>query len=312
MVQRGRSLHSNAVATEPCRGQATCSASARLDWHDVDEARGGDLVPDRTDELPRFADPPVIEVLIAVQFASPAWSVLDVGEYRGRVRSRFPREQSMPPSPPSSMSERFAVPPESAIEFRIPTMPRVWLLTEPEDELIQVQEDRFAFNWRKSESVDREYPWFGYVRRQFIELLREFVNQVADGDIEKLRPDWCEVSYINHIEVAHRDVASVLRSVRAVELPAAGDREDLQLVERFVIRDASGVPTGRFILACVPAFRRSDGSPIVELTLTARSQVAGGGWRGIEAAVEDGHRRIVQTFADVTTDEMHTRWERVQ
>ena len=57
--------------------------------------------------LPDFADPPVVEVALGVQFQPPVeLSPLDLGPLRERWRDRFPRLEQQPPLPPVVEAER--------------------------------------------------------------------------------------------------------------------------------------------------------------------------------------------------------------
>jgi hypothetical protein len=69
-------------------------------------------------------------------------------------------------------------------------------------------------------------------------------------------------------------------------------------------------PVGRLHIAAEPAFRRSDSSPIVVLTLTARGRPLGVGLDGVLAFLDLGHEWIVRAFDSVTTSKMHRIWGR--
>jgi len=74
-----------------------------------------------------------------------------------RYRERFPRMQVQPPRPP--MFERLGdagegTVPEIVVEFGygVPS-PLVWFVSGDDDNLIQVQQNRFVFNWRSRGSA---------------------------------------------------------------------------------------------------------------------------------------------------------------
>src|SRR5207253_9753953 len=92
-----------------------------------------------------------------------------------------------------------------------------------------------------------------------------------------LRPNWCEVTYINHVP-AMTDGGrlarhAVLSMVRPIESPTfLPDAEDAQFAARFRIEEA-GSPIGRLTVSAAPALT-SDGAEVWVLNLTARSRAA--------------------------------------
>lgn len=112
--------------------------------------------------LPDFDDPPLIEVVLSVQFEAlaPIEFVDVLASFRSRLRDRYPQTEQHPPLPPAF--EIFGVPAPGAPRLQIqlqtvPDLPRFWLLNEAGTEIIQLQNDRFVHNWRKVGSGDA-YP----------------------------------------------------------------------------------------------------------------------------------------------------------
>ncbi len=107
----------------------------------------------RSEQLPSFDRPPVVEVVLSVQF-EPLVSLHtpQLGLLWKEFEARFPKTEDQPPLPPSiEQFGRRSMPPVSFSiqEIDGATPPRVWFLNREETELIQVQQDRFIVNWRQ-------------------------------------------------------------------------------------------------------------------------------------------------------------------
>lgn len=250
---------------------------------------------------------------MAVQLARPVTDdTVTLGSYWPRIRQEYPHLQPQPGLPP--MAERFderAVPPQ--IEFQVLNAPpptRYWLLNESSTELVQVQPDRFAFNWRK-ETSDTVYPRYTYLRDRFTRLFSEFVSTVGEANRE-VEPEWCEITYVNPIDArtedgGRADLSTVLRRFNPHEVPSLPRPEDSSFSERFLLTRADA-PYGRFHVNIAPGFGLEDREPIYVVNLTVRGQPQSADLQGVLGFMDEGRSLIVTSFRDMTTDAMHARW----
>ena len=110
--------------------------------------------------LPDFANPPLAEVALSVQFEPlEQLRTAQIGLLWGEFRQRFPVTEEH--APLDSVIERFGVSRTSVLEPRLqmletPPVPRVWFLNEAGTELIQVQQERFIHNWRRLNRRSKE------------------------------------------------------------------------------------------------------------------------------------------------------------
>jgi hypothetical protein len=79
---------------------------------------------------------------------------------------------------------------------------------------------------------------------------------------------------------------------------------------KYRIVTSDGTFQGRLHIAIEPRFKKSDNSPVIALTLTARGQPLGTGEAGILGFFDLARRLIVNTFAAITTPEMQSVWGR--
>ena len=116
---------------------------------------------DQSRTHPHFANPPVQETAFGIEFAPlQKWQVPFVGLFWQRVRNRYPAFRVLPslPSVVEDLSGRPQASPGLSFNVVAEVPPvRCWFLTEDETRLIQVQQDRFIFNWKRGR-VDAPYP----------------------------------------------------------------------------------------------------------------------------------------------------------
>ncbi|PCJ44518.1 MAG: hypothetical protein COA81_01025 [Alphaproteobacteria bacterium] len=149
-----------------------------------------------TVEQPHFKKPPIIEVVCSVEFEPiEAFQSAHFGDYWSRIKYDFPDTQDVAPV------ERMNSNQGDSITLRIrtsPPLPRVWFVGKSEHELIQLQDNRFMYNWRKLDIDDGEYPRFETVFKAFKKHWDEFVSFV-EGRFGDLHIKQLELSYINEI-----------------------------------------------------------------------------------------------------------------
>ena len=80
----------------------------------------------------------------------------------------------------------------------IPPLPRVWFVHKDENELIQMQFNRFVYNWRKRRPDDK-YPGYGEFMENFEKYLSRFQEFLAKEKLGDLVPKQYEIAYIDHI-----------------------------------------------------------------------------------------------------------------
>jgi uncharacterized protein (TIGR04255 family) len=220
----------------------------------------------------------------------------------------------------SSTIELFGVPnvPKNGVELQVsgkPPVPRCWFLNDSGSELLQVQQDRFIHNWRRTEHAD-VYPRYTHISDTFREELDVFRKFVESEKVGEFTPNQCEVTYVNHIPSGsawHQlgEIAKVISTITADYsddfLPAP---EEAQFTARYVIPNDGGSPLGRLRIAADPAYRISDRHPIFVLQLTARGAPVGAGVEGVLHFLDVGHEWVVRGFASITTKLMHEVWGR--
>jgi len=229
--------------------------------------------------------------------------------------ARFTEVQEQPPYVPPIEQFGGPLPGQqlSIVLTQLSAARRLWFLTEDGQELLQLQRDWFACNWRKV-GPESEYERWPSRRDAFSRWYREFEKFVAEHRLGAIQPTQCEVTYINSIPAGDistgLDPSSLIRIVRHTQggfLPAP---EQTQFAVRYPIPDDKGIPIGRLHVELQPALNRADGKPLVVLNLTARGRPYDSSHEGVLRFLEQAREWVVKGFAELTTEEMQRRWER--
>lgn len=261
----------------------------------------------------------MVEVALGVHFTRPAQlAAPHLGLFWRQVQRRFPNVEQEAPIPATIETERSS--PVAGVMFQVgggPLLPRTLFIDSEGSQMLQVQSDFLVHNWRKAESEQApDYPRYPAIRRAFLRDLAAFERFIADAKLGSLVVQQVEISYINHIARAgvwdtHADVDKVLRVFSTYRVDGGNMRtEDVQLHTRSVLRDANGRFLGRLHVNFQPAFKLPAMEPIFVLTLTARGAPLGDRSQGITDFLDLGREAIVRGFADLTTEAMHTVWQR--
>lgn len=138
----------------------------------------------------RYRKPPLNEIVFQVLFPEiEGFGPVHIGLFWSEIRDTFPTIQAVPRiGLPETFNLRSGVLPDN----------RVWLVHKDNSQVIQIQDDRFLFNWRETGESD-SYPGFDVLYPMFKDLFAKFIKFL---DVENLRPEKLtgyELSYTNHI-----------------------------------------------------------------------------------------------------------------
>lgn len=268
------------------------------------------VVTDSRSGLPEFANPPVTEVALGVQFERlTGLRSLQVGLLWHGLKARFPQAQELPPLDP--VTEEFGPPQPFRLDVRLhmlegPPVPRFWFLNDEGTELIQIQQDRFVHNWRKTGEGDH-YPRYEHIVTTFEKELEEFRKFLAEQQLGELSPNQCEVTYVNDIVAGLGwERYGELGEILTVWSSRYSDRflsepESVNLAVRYAIPAADGQPAGRLTIVVEPAHRLRDNKLTYRMTLTARGRPEGSAPEDIRRFLDPGRQWVVRGFASMTT-----------
>ncbi len=269
--------------------------------------------------LPDFRNPPVAEVALSLQFDPlPLLRTPHLGLLWERYRGAFPTFEEHPPLPPEV--EWFGLPTSSGFSPRfelltVLPMPRCLFINDSGSELVQIQQDRFVFNWRKLKEGD-SYPRYEHVRMGFEKQLQVFQEFLTEEKLGDLAPNQCEVTYVNQLLSGHGwEQPGQLDKLVTVWRNEYSDQflkepEDVRLSMRYLIRDGDE-PIGRLYVSIEPRYSTIHRLPVVVITLTARGAPRTKDMTGVLDFFDIGRKWIVSAFTSITTKDMHRNWGRL-
>ncbi|MEQ9588019.1 MAG: TIGR04255 family protein [Parvibaculaceae bacterium] len=265
--------------------------------------------------LPSYGKPPVVETVVGVQFTPIAgWTVAHFGLYWNAIRDSFPKfecrpaiesqvESFEPPSAPAGPRFRLT---DAAASSR-----GLYLDSVDGQVLIQVQADRFLFNWRKGES-EADYPRYTeYVQPEFEKHFLGFRDFLTSEGLEPPSVKQCDVTYLNHIPQGHgwdtdadwHEVFTFMKYDHFEFLPVPADG-------RFNLNFTLPEKKGRLRVSAHRAVRPHDGAQIVVLDLTARGKPSGNEVADIREFQSQCREWIVRGFTELTSERLHELWQR--
>ena len=226
------------------------------------------------------------------------------GLFWEKVKKDFPKCEHAPSLriAPDSMDKATGLP-----------VPRIWLINNADNRLIQIERESFFFNWRKRKENEK-YPRYGQIDKLFRKYFRIFKEFVEENGIGIIQLTGCELTYVNYITPEHgwaspKDLVKVFDDF----VWHSKSRRFLPDPVRVAWNVDYELPDGKGVLSvkAEQATRRADNLPILRLDLSARGISAEespdnlGGWFSI------AHEWIVRGFTDLTTSEIQEKvWKR--
>ncbi len=143
----------------------------------------------KSQKFPEYKKPPVIEVVCGIVFETiEGFKGNHLGLFWQKVRDKFPKcEHAL----------RLGFDPEKDFDMAN-YLPRIWFVSKKQNTLIQLQDNRFFFNWRRMEE-DEAYPRYRTIIKAFKANLRTFEAFLQEEDLGSVHPKSCELTYVNHI-----------------------------------------------------------------------------------------------------------------
>jgi len=273
---------------------------------------GENVMKKRPEDLPDFSNPPLNEVAMSVEFVTEKpLRVIDIGVYWQKIKHDFPNYEEKPPLGPVDRSEKsFAQFDQPQIRFmsKLPPFSRCWFLNENGTKLIQVQQDRFIYNWRKLEGQEL-YPRYENVRDEFLALWQDFSDFLKGNGPGSPSIKAAELTYVNLIEKGScwseiKDVPKLFTFCNNQEVwKFLPDPEMFTCDLRFRISEKKA----RLNASLIPVLRTTDGNLAFRFTLSAQGATTE---EDLFEWFQTSREWIVKGFTDLTTDTAHTFWKR--
>ena len=240
------------------------------------------------------------------------FSIGDFGSFWALIRDDFPTCDSKPLIDPTIESFDGYTPGE--LQFRIvphDVLPRCFYRAADGGELIQIQSDRFTFNW--SSAGGGRYPNFDMTLARFLKLFEQFSQFIAGQDLGFILIRQCEITNVNIVPVS--DLGSSISNVgKAFRLPEIALPDDLIQFESITIQtqsriiDREGRPIGRLHSVIVPVKKIDDDELAIKYELTARGAPTAPDINGVVEFFTVARSAINASFLATTTDWAQSHW----
>jgi uncharacterized protein (TIGR04255 family) len=260
-----------------------------------------------------FENPPVIETVIGLQFAP-------LGNFSSAHAGRFWAERLDKDWTKASDAHRL----EDAFErfgaelvwghaggMFVRTTPgdRVQIVDKNDERMLQIQDTRFIYNWRKR---GRDYPSYDELLPKFRSHFSDFHAFASEHKLGELKVNQWEVTYISHLPRGElwqtpNDWPSIVPSLHLLPHTQWNDLEpeDLGAEWHLVIPDRRGrlhvgLRHGKVL--------NGDGPEVMVFNMTARGPVNVDQGMDWAEGLDLGHSAIVTSFASMVSPTALKHW----
>ncbi|RYG30715.1 MAG: TIGR04255 family protein, partial [Burkholderiales bacterium] len=190
---------------------------------------------------------------------------------------------------------------------------RWWFVSADDYNLIQVQENFFARNWRRmtlAPDPGGEYPGFDVVRADFDRHLSALLKKRELAVSEAIKPVAVELLYDNMIHLApHGEPLRLSDVFEPIQFSDGRLRHGMQMVWLEKFEGGTGVQNAQLQVAFAAIGAAVGGGvarPFAKLTLTARASVHD--WSSVPEFFDRAHDFASERLASLTTDTIRATW----
>jgi uncharacterized protein (TIGR04255 family) len=264
-----------------------------------------------SDPLPKFDSPPVVETVLSAQFDPiPQFNEAHGGWFWKKCLPPEWKRTAIAPRLEDQF-ERFGEAklwgPESLLMIRAPGGERIQIFGSDDERMIQIQNTRFLYNWRKQSAA---YPSYEKLHPEFMNCFQSFTQFVKQECSVELTVNQWEVTYVNHILKGDlwetpEDWTGIFPWFAPPTIDTKPQPDDFQGEWSMRI----GENLGRLHISLKHVRIGSiTGREALALQLTARGPLHEG--VDLEAGLNIGHECIVRSFTSMTDKSAHEYWKR--
>lgn len=251
----------------------------------------------------RFDKPPVNEIVFQVAFPEiRGFGAPHAGLFWSDLRDTFPAIEAAP---------RLGLP--EAFNIRSGVLPdnRIWLIHKDKSQVIQIQDDRFIFNWRKTGESDA-YPGFDALYPVFISLFGRFSKFL---DAENLCPDKLtgfELQYVNHI---YQGVWNDWHEIGKIfpSFDWSGNPKKMPPLKGFRHFSACDLPDdlGELAITIDSRTHKPSESPLISFEIKVTASKKEIDLTCLDESFLPAHDRLVETLVSMTSSAVQQSWKKV-
>lgn len=242
----------------------------------------------------KFKNPPIIELVIGIQFNKKVISLADIFTFFNHIKNEYPQIQEHPILP--TIVEKIGGPNE--MKFLSGFNSRKFFISKSNDKLIQIQPDRFLLNWRKNVN-NNKYPSFSNIYTEFMKYLN-LIDKISKC---KENVNQLEITYIDHILLSDfglktLDISEILNLVVY--------KNPLNTIDCIISLPYTNI-NGNLSFKIQNAIRKSDKKEILLLETACRG-IYNGGINNIDEWFDQSHGILTDFFLNIITDKAKDVW----
>ncbi len=256
-----------------------------------------------------LASPPLNEVVLSLQL-DPIRGLKApfLGLFWEAIRPEYPLVEEHPALDPVKETFDERGPALRTADFRFVTKmetPRCWFITASGDELVQLQQDRMIYNWRRR-SEAAVYPRYEALRTRFLQQAARLRKFVAKEELGEITPNQCEITYINSIDIdqwpQRGELNRAFRFWSPMSMSELENPEDAGFNMRCRI-GGLGVPA-RLHVTLGLGKRAPDKKLVHVLNLTARGAPTSPDVEGVLAFMDYARNEVNRAFLALTSEQI--------
>ncbi len=248
----------------------------------------------------KYDNPPINEIVCGIRF-NPIELLQSghLGILWQKIRHDFPKTEDQNLIAPISQDD--------IGKIDKPPLPRVWFIHRNDNELVQVQRNRFHYNWREREEGD-VYPGYEKVINNFISYLTLFQEFLIEENLGNLTIKDYELTYIDLIPQGHGwenlgDLEIVFPNLLSFS------RQDIFSTNVKVInwQTILDLPDGlgELSIAIRSAQRKTDNQRLIHIETKALSK---GQSQSIRTWFDAAHSNITEAFSNLVSPEIQEKF----
>lgn len=239
-----------------------------------------------------FEKSPLAEVVFGVEFNAQNFSAVHFGLYWQKIKDKFSTHPL--DRPPIGRNQFMSL---------VQPLPRLWFESDDKKELIQLQDDRFYYNWRKQ---DLEYPHFEEIYPKFLVEWNRLKDWWLENEKKELQSSRYQMGYINQID-ANLGWNNAEDSTKIFSFLESNWKSDnfkpniLNANLEFLLPEEQGIIS----VTINQGIKPKENSPVLTLNITSVSKDTN---TEIETWFKIAHESTVEIFLSLINQETKSLW----